>query len=100
MSLSSLTLPTSSWWAFGTPFNRSSGWTDYLIIQALFVALFYGAPNMGALLRVRVPRKRTVFDSLKEVRDMTADWLPRHNHYRPNESLGLVSPVEYRVPLT
>ena len=24
-----------------------------------------------------------VFDSLKEVRDMTADWLHRYNHYRP-----------------
>ena len=29
-----------------------------------------------------------VFDSLKEVRDMTADWLYRYNHHRPHESLG------------
>ena len=38
-----------------------------------------------------------VFDSLQEVRDMTADWLHRYNHHRPHESLGRVPPVEYRV---
>ena len=38
-----------------------------------------------------------VFDSLQEVRDMTADWLHRYNHHRPHEALGSVPPVEYRV---
>jgi putative transposase len=38
-----------------------------------------------------------VFDSLQEVRDMTADWLHRYNHHRPHESLGRIPPVEYRV---
>jgi putative transposase len=29
-----------------------------------------------------------VFNSLQEVRDMTADWLHRYNHHRPHEALG------------
>lgn len=40
-----------------------------------------------------------VFDSLQEVRDMTADWLHRYNHHRPHEALGRVPPVPYRVKL-
>ncbi len=38
-----------------------------------------------------------VFDSLQEVRDMTADWLRCYNHLRPHEFLGRIPPVEYRV---
>jgi len=38
-----------------------------------------------------------VFESLQEVRDMTADWLHRYNHQRPHEALGSVPPVEYRM---
>lgn len=40
-----------------------------------------------------------VFDSLQEVRDMTADWMHRYNHHRPHEALGRIPPVEYRVKL-
>ena len=40
-----------------------------------------------------------VFDSLQEVRDMTADWLHRYNHHRSHEALGRIPPVEYRVKL-
>ena len=43
--------------------------------------------------------RRYVFDSLQEVRDMTADWLHRYNHHRPHEALGRIPPVEYRVKL-
>ena len=38
-----------------------------------------------------------VYDSLQEVRQMTADWLHRYNHHRPHESLERMPPVEYRV---
>jgi putative transposase len=38
-----------------------------------------------------------VFDSLAEVRAMTADWLQRYNHHRPHEALGRVPQVEYRI---
>lgn len=35
-----------------------------------------------------------VFDSLEEVRDMTADWLHRYNHHRLHKALGRIPPVE------
>lgn len=40
-----------------------------------------------------------VFDNLKEVSDMTADWLHHHNHHRPREALVRIPPVEHRVKL-
>lgn len=36
-----------------------------------------------------------VFDSVQEVRDMTADWLHRYNYHRPHEALGRIPPLEY-----
>jgi putative transposase len=36
-----------------------------------------------------------VFETLDEVRHMTADWLVRYNHHRPHESLGNLSPRQY-----
>ena len=38
-----------------------------------------------------------IFDPLYEVRQMTVDWLHRHNHHRPHELLGRILPLEYRV---
>lgn len=38
-----------------------------------------------------------IFDSLQDVREMTADWLNRYNQHRPHESLDRIPPVEYRV---
>ena len=38
-----------------------------------------------------------VFDSLAEVRAMTADWLQRYNHHRPHEALGHLLPVACRI---
>lgn len=38
-----------------------------------------------------------VFESLQEVRDLTQDLLHRYNHHWPHESLGRVTPFEYRV---
>jgi putative transposase len=38
-----------------------------------------------------------VFDSLQEIRDMTADRLHRNDHQRPHEALGSVPPAEYRL---
>ena len=37
-----------------------------------------------------------IFESLNQVREMTADWLREYNEERPHESLGDVPPVEYR----
>ena len=36
-----------------------------------------------------------VFETLDEVRRMTADWLVRYNEHRPHESLGNLSPRQY-----
>lgn len=36
-----------------------------------------------------------IFESLAEVRRMTADWLTRYNERRPHESLGNLTPKEY-----
>lgn len=36
-----------------------------------------------------------VFETLDEVRRMTADWLVRYNEQRPHESLGNLSPRQY-----
>lgn len=38
-----------------------------------------------------------VFDSLDEVRRMTADWMHRYNHERPHESLGRLPPVKFAM---
>ena len=36
-----------------------------------------------------------IFETLAEVRRMTADWLTRYNEHRPHESLGNLTPKEY-----
>lgn len=36
-----------------------------------------------------------VFETLDEVRGMTADWLARYNEHRPHESLNNLSPRQY-----
>lgn len=38
-----------------------------------------------------------VFDSLHQVRAMTADWIARYNHERPHEALGRLPPIPYRM---
>lgn len=38
-----------------------------------------------------------VFETLGEVRRMTADWITRYNEQRPHEALGNISPCEYLV---
>jgi putative transposase len=36
-----------------------------------------------------------VFETLSEVRQMTAEWITRYNELRPHESLGNLSPRQY-----
>ena len=38
-----------------------------------------------------------VFNSLQEVRALTAEWLEHYNHHRPHEALGRVPPTSYPV---
>lgn len=62
-----------------------------------------GKPTQNALIERFNRTLRTevldcyVFDTLGEVRRMTADWLHRYNHERPHEALGNLTPYEYRM---
>ena len=40
-----------------------------------------------------------LFDSLDEVREITADWLGRYNEIRPHDALGSLPPARYRERL-
>jgi putative transposase len=40
-----------------------------------------------------------LFDSLDEVRDITADWIDRYNEIRPHDALGSLPPARYRERL-
>ncbi len=38
-----------------------------------------------------------VFKTLSEVRELTENWIPQYNEERPHDSLGDLTPWEYRV---
>ncbi len=40
-----------------------------------------------------------LFDSLQEVREITAEWLERYNEIRPHDALGSLPPARYRERL-
>jgi len=40
-----------------------------------------------------------LFDSLDEVREITAEWLEQHNEIRPHDALGSLPPARYREQL-
>ena len=40
-----------------------------------------------------------LFDSLNEVREITAEWLERYNEIRPHDALGSLPPARYREQL-
>ena len=68
-------------------------------IQRLFIQR--GRPMQNGLIERfnRTYREEVldcyVFETLGEVRRMTAEWLTRYNQQRPHEALGNVSPHQY-----
>jgi transposase InsO family protein len=40
-----------------------------------------------------------LFDSLDEVREITAEWIKRYNQIRPHDALGSLPPARYRERL-
>ena len=41
-----------------------------------------------------------VFESLEQVRDISAEWLQSYNEERPHEALARVPPATYRAQIT
>lgn len=74
-------------------------WARHHGIRLLFIQP--GKPNQNAYIERfnRTYRNEVldcyVFETLEEVRRMTADWLVRYNEQRPHESLGNLSPRQY-----
>ena len=64
-----------------------------------------GKPNQNAFIERYNRTYRTevlnayVFESLEQVREISAEWLQQYNEERPHESLAGVPPARYRAQL-
>jgi len=91
--------------ARGAPFRarQETDWCKEQEIELRFIQP--GKPDQNAYIERfnRTYREEVLsaylFDSLDEVRDITAEWLERYNEIRPHDAMGSLPPTRYRERL-
>ena len=88
------------------PELTSQTFTDWCKAQEIELRFIQpGKPDQNAYIERfnRTYREEVLsaylFDSLDEVRDITAEWLERYNEIRPHDALGSLPPARYREQL-
>jgi len=80
-----------------------ANWAEEHDVQLDFIQP--GKPTQNAFIERFNRTYRTevlnmyLFRSLEEVRTITQDWIKQYNTERPHQSLGLLTPVEYRLKI-
>lgn len=80
-----------------------ANWAEENNVQLDFIQP--GKPTQNAFIERFNRTYRTevlnmyLFRELEEVRNITEDWIKQYNEERPHQSLGLMTPVEYRQKL-
>ena len=88
------------------PELTSQAFTDWCKQQEIELRFIQpGKPDQNAYIERfnRTYREEVLsaylFDSLDEVREITADWINRYNQIRPHDALGSLPPARYRERL-
>ena len=88
------------------PELTSQAFTDWCKEQEIELRFIQpGKPDQNAYIERfnRTYREEVLsaylFDSLEEVREITADWINRYNQIRPHDALGSLPPARYRERL-